>query len=110
MHHIPVCGVQGTGNREQGTVRTQSIDYIEGWVVGYQTPTYAHGGVTPNDAKQPKTVVLGLFMCHRTALEDRAHYEQHGSRCCVVVVCFLLPEVAPDPPGSWGHACRVAAA
>ena len=22
---------------------------------------------TPNDTKQPKTVVLGLFMCHRTA-------------------------------------------
>ena len=28
--------------------------------------------------KQPKAVVLGLFMCHRTVLQGRAHYEQHG--------------------------------
>ena len=52
--------------------------------------------------------VLGLFMCPCTFLEDRAHFEQHRSWHCVVFVCSVLPEVAPDMPGGWGHACRAA--
>ena len=92
------------GGLQMKTVQNNDLDWLWLW----RASDMPRG--TPNDAKQPKTVVLGLFMCHRTTLEDRAHYEQHGSRCCVVVVCFVLPGVAPDPPGSWGHACRVAAA
>ena len=56
----------------------------------------------------PKWVVLGLFMRPHALLEDRAHCERHGSRYCEVFACSVLPEVAPDLPGGWGHACRAA--
>ena len=53
-------GVQGTGNREQGTVGTQSINYIEGWVVGYQTPTYSppHRFRGPSPLRTARIAVL----------------------------------------------------
>ena len=49
------------GGLQMKTVQNNDLDWIWLW----RASDMPWG--TPNDAKQPKTVVLGLFMCHRTA-------------------------------------------
>ena len=49
------------GELQMTTVQNDDLDWLWLW----RASDMPRG--TPNDAKQPKTVVLGLFMCHRTA-------------------------------------------